>query len=71
MTGTFNPPSEEEINNNPEEYTTESERELRLEICKACENFNIDDEFTSCLQCGCSISLLVTFKLEKCPIGKW
>jgi len=71
MTGKFNPPSDNEIENNIEEYTTDSERTDRLNICKLCDNFSVNDEFSSCLSCGCDISLLITFKLEKCPIGKW
>jgi uncharacterized paraquat-inducible protein A len=71
MTGIFNPPSEQEIQENISEYTTDNERINRLDICKTCENFSVQDEFTSCLKCGCSISLLTLFKFETCPIGKW
>lgn len=54
-----------------EEYTTEEQKETRLNTCKQCENFTVDEEFTTCNKCGCSISLLISFLNEKCPMEKW
>ena len=50
---------------------TPEERERRLNICKTCENFYIQDQKTFCRGCECSLSLLITFQIESCPENKW
>ena len=50
---------------------TPEERQHRLDICKTCENFYFKDQQTFCSACECSLSLLITFKVETCPENKW
>lgn len=51
---------------------TPQEQEARLSVCKTCPRFMIDpDSTTTCTACDCSISLLITFKDQVCPEGKW
>lgn len=51
---------------------TPQEQESRLSVCKTCENFEFNpDSTTKCAACDCSISLLITFKDQACPEGKW
>lgn len=59
------------MNNLDDEYTTPAEHDHRIEVCKTCENFTIDDGYTKCLGCNCLLSLLVTYKNQTCPLGKW
>ena len=54
-----------------DQYTSVVEKENRLSICKSCDQFKIDEDFTTCNKCGCSINLLITDKNEKCPLEKW
>lgn len=55
------------------EYCTEEEMLSRIEVCKTCDSFIIEESGTRCSQCigGCSISFLVSHKNEICPKGKW
>ena len=53
------------------QYTTPEEHDHRISICKGCEKFTIDDGYTKCNECNCLLSLLVTFKNQTCPLGKW
>jgi hypothetical protein len=72
MTGQFIPPSDEEISQNEDNiYCNEDERTYRLDICKSCEKFSTLQEHTKCLDCGCSISLLIVHKFKSCPLEKW
>lgn len=48
----------------------ESQKASRLETCKNCEKFTID-EVTKCSECGCNISLMITYTFKECPLGKW
>ena len=52
---------------------TPEETEARLEICKTCESFIIEETGTRCSECigGCSISKLISHEEETCPKGKW
>lgn len=51
---------------------TDEERSNRLEQCKLCENFTInDDGLTQCSASGCLINLMTTFKFKTCPKGNW
>ena len=51
---------------------TEEESQIRLSLCKSCENFHMDaDQHTKCLGCNCNISMMITFKFKECPLGKW
>lgn len=51
---------------------TELEHTSRLNYCKNCIAFKIKDDFlTECSECGCSISLMTTFKFKICPKGNW
>jgi hypothetical protein len=55
------------------EYCTEEESLSRIEICKQCESFIIEEIGTRCAECagGCSISLLISHIEQVCPKGKW
>jgi hypothetical protein len=54
-------------------YCTVEETQERVEICKTCDSFIIEEIGTRCAEClgGCSISLLVSHKDEICPKGNW
>lgn len=41
----------------------------RLEVCRACENF--DTERTACKVCGCSMQIKVRWAEQRCPVNKW
>lgn len=73
MTGQFIPPTKKDIANNPDNvYSTDEQRQYRLDICKKCEKFLVSEEKkTECIECGCSISLLTTFSFKSCPLEKW
>ena len=50
---------------------TEEETINRLNICKNCDSFIIEDYVTKCVSSGCNISLMTTFKFKPCPLNKW
>lgn len=55
-----------------ENECTPQEQMERLSVCKGCENFAVnEDSTTECSACECSISLLITFADQRCPLGKW
>lgn len=43
----------------------------RLEFCKKCPEFKIENMITKCSACNCSISMVTTFKYKACPAGNW
>lgn len=43
----------------------------RVEICKKCPEFKIENMITKCSACDCSISMVTTFKYKACPAGNW
>lgn len=55
------------------EYCTLEESQERLEVCKQCESFIIEETGTRCAECagGCSISLLISHVDQVCPKDKW
>jgi hypothetical protein len=55
------------------EYCTLEELQERLDVCKQCESFIIEETGTRCAECagGCSISLLISHIDQVCPKGKW
>ena len=54
------------------EECTPEETEARLEVCKTCDSFSIEEDYTTkCQECMCSISLMITFKDQPCPKGNW
>lgn len=46
-----------------------SESEKRMELCKACDNFQ--QTIKICKQCGCFMPIKVKLIKSECPIGKW
>jgi hypothetical protein len=54
-------------------FCTPEETQERVEICKQCPSFIVEDIGTRCAECsgGCSISLMVSHKDELCPRGNW
>lgn len=55
---------------------TDAEVEERLQICKKCENFNLNKGY--CTRCGCrcnanksAFTNKLRMKSQKCPEGKW
>lgn len=40
----------------------------RIEICKACDRFEEDDE---CLECGCNVMMKAKVIVDSCPLDKW
>lgn len=49
--------------------TTDEERDRRLEICRACDQF--DAATVTCRQCGCNLKLKTRLRTGECPQGKW
>lgn len=43
--------------------------EERLEICRACENFN--KESSRCSSCGCFMDYKTLLHSAECPLKKW
>lgn len=51
---------------------TPEEAQTRLETCKQCEHFTIEENFTtSCAKCRCTIGFLIYDKDQNCPEGNW
>lgn len=51
---------------------TPEEQARRLETCKQCDMFTMNpDGTTRCAACDCSLSLLITFEAQRCPLEKW
>lgn len=55
----------------PDIACTPDESETRLEFCKNCDNFIIEEGTTRCKSSGCLINLMTTFKFKTCPKGFW
>lgn len=55
------------------EFCSLEESQQRIEVCKMCESFIVDEMGTQCAECasGCSISLLISHKDQVCPKGNW
>ena len=49
------------------------EADERLTVCKTCEKFTIAEEppVTKCIESGCNISMMISFKFKQCPLEKW
>ena len=47
------------------------EIEAVLEICRGCPLFRNADESCSHPSCGCPVRKKASWKMEKCPLGKW
>lgn len=55
-----------------DEACTFDEQKRRLETCKLCDRFEmVMQGMTRCAECRCSLSLLITFQRQACPLGKW
>jgi hypothetical protein len=55
-----------------EDTCTHEEQGRRLETCRRCDRFEVAmPGMTRCTECRCSISLLITFQRQACPLGKW
>ena len=53
-------------------YCTEQESNNRLEFCKNCEAFIINENnLTQCLETGCLINLTISSLSKQCPKGNW
>ena len=48
---------------------SDEDRNERLDICNACENFNTNTKF--CNGCGCHIPSKSLFYFSECPLDKW
>lgn len=58
--------------NDEELYCTVEEVFARVEFCKVCENFDIDEQgLTKCKETGCNINMMSSFKFKSCPKGNW
>lgn len=42
----------------------------RLEVCKQCTYYALEDE-ARCKLCGCVIKKLINDEVGTCPVGKW
>lgn len=55
-----------------EDTCTHEEQTRRMETCKRCDRFEmVADWMTRCAECNCSLSLLITFQKQTCPLGNW
>lgn len=50
-------------------FVDQKARDDRLEICKACEEYNKTRR--QCKKCKCIMPAKVMFHQARCPIGKW
>ncbi len=51
---------------------SQEEKEVRLNFCKVCENFQIEESgITICKETGCNISFMVGFNFKQCPKENW
>lgn len=46
-------------------------QEKRLEYCKKCSHFQVQDDITICTQAQKAISTMITHETILCPIGEW
>jgi hypothetical protein len=53
----------------PATDTSKPQSEQRMEICKACDQFQ--SLLQRCAVCGCLMPLKVLFDNSVCPKGKW
>lgn len=53
-------------------YCTPEEQNQRLEVCKNCNRFWLNEENrTYCLEASKSIGFMITEKSTPCPLGKF
>jgi len=52
-----------------EPEVTVEERRARIEICEACDYFQVTDR--RCSRCGCWVNVKAGFRMEACPEEKW
>ncbi len=50
-----------------DERVSDKEYDLRLEVCKKCENLLE----ATCLKCGCYVEIRALSKASRCPGKKW
>lgn len=55
----------------PIEKTSEKNTNLRKEICKSCDKYEMAGDVPSCKLCGCNLNKKTKLALESCPIAKW
>jgi hypothetical protein len=54
------------------ENVSNSVKEERMSICRACPFFNqTDPKNPTCNKCGCYLEVKTGWASEKCPEGKW
>lgn len=51
------------------EKVADTERSRRLVCCSKCEHLFAPT--MSCTKCGCFLTVKASFKVFKCPLGKW
>jgi hypothetical protein len=56
-------------------FVSNSEKQNRLDICKACDKFKAKTSIlpSRCSECGCVLYLKTKFKNQHCPLDspKW
>jgi hypothetical protein len=50
-------------------YASDTVYEQRLEVCKGCEYYDVEQN--RCKHCGCWLKYKAKFSAGQCPIGKW
>jgi hypothetical protein len=55
------------------EILSEEETNYRMDICKKCENYNVNPTTGTgrCEVCGCFMVIKTKFAQLACPIAKW
>lgn len=57
---------------NENDYCDNDESNRRLEFCKICDAFIINENnITQCLDAGCLINLMISSLSKSCPKGNW
>ena len=50
-------------------YASDTVYEQRLEVCKGCEYYDVEQN--RCKHCGCWLKYKARFSAGQCPVGKW
>jgi len=51
--------------------STPKQIQERMSFCNSCEKNIPKVNIPTCLECDCTIGILVSLNFKSCPIGKW
>jgi len=52
------------------ERVSEEEKQRRLGVCQACENYRTSP-YRTCIKCWCFLPGKASFRSSVCPLRKW